>query len=215
MYRTTFLAMAALLLWACGTGSLDVKPVAPHATESPAATSTPVPTVTPTPQPTQTPTPTSTPSRAGTPVTLGDVQPFVRAYVRAKWNYLSGSGTARGLYDLFTPDCQRMVSLVSMERTPAAVQALYKGLQGKRIEDAEFALPLGLNATAESLQIRMPLSSQTRLRVDGNWVTEFEWLYGMNPATMTDKAETLVVRPMGDSFRIASCESLRQWDQLR
>jgi hypothetical protein len=205
MFRAAFFAIVAVMLSACGTGTLDVRSLATNTPIAPTATSTPRPT----------PTPASTPQRSGTPVTLADVQPFIRSYVRAKWNYLSGTGAARSLYDLFSPDCQRMVSLVSMERTPATVQALYRGLQGKNIEDAEFALPLGLNALSEGLQLRLPLSSQTRLRIDGNWVTEYEWLRGMNPATTVDKPETLSVRPAGDSFRIISCENLRQWDQGR
>src|SRR5688572_18119869 len=110
MFRATFLVIAALLLGSCGTGSLEVTPLTtPFVTPE-----TATPAATATPRPTATPTPASTPSRAGTPVTLADVQPFVRAYVRAEWNYLSGSGTARALYDMFTADCQRMVSLVSM-----------------------------------------------------------------------------------------------------
>src|SRR6476469_10295310 len=100
MFRATFFAIIGSLLMACGSGSLDVQSL---------ATSTPIaPTATPTPRATA--TPVSTPQRTGTPVTLADVQPFIRSYVRAKWNYLSGAGTARSLYDLFSPDCQRMVS---------------------------------------------------------------------------------------------------------
>jgi hypothetical protein len=210
MFRATLLVLMALVLMACGTGSLEVAPLTtPHATaEPPPATPTAVP-------PTVTPAPTSTPQRSGTPVTAADLVPFVRSYVRATWNYLSGAGTARSLYELFTTDCQRMVSLVSMERTPALVQSLYKGLHGKNIEDVEFAIPLGLSATSESLQLRKPLSSQTRLRIDGNWLTEYEWLRAMNPVSTVDKPETLTVRAAGDSFRIASCDNLRQWDQQR
>jgi hypothetical protein len=148
-------------------------------------------------------------------VTPADIVPFVKSYVRATWNYLSGAGTARGLYDLFTPECQRMVSLASLERTPALVQALYRGMQGKHVDDVEFAIPLALSATSEALQLRTPMSSQTRLRIDGNWLTIYEWLYAMNPGSTTDKSETLVVRAAGDTFRIASCDNLRQWDQQR
>src|SRR3954454_17860001 len=148
MYRATFLAIAALLLVACSGGSLDVKPL-----------TTVEPTATPTPRPTV--TPVSTPQRSGTPVTAADLAPFVKSYVKSTWNYLTGVGTARALYDLFTPECQRMVSLTAMERTPAQVQALYRGLQGKNVEDVEFALPLAINPSSEGLQLRTPLSSQT------------------------------------------------------
>lgn len=202
MYRATFLAIAALLLAACGSGSLDVKPL-----------TTVELTATPTPRPTV--TPVSTPQRSGTPVTAADLAPFVKSYVKSTWNYLTGVSTARALYDLFTPECQRMVSLTSMERSPALVQALYRGLQGKNVEEVEFAIPLALSASSESLQLRTPLTSQTRIRVDGTSLTVYEWLYAMNPASTTDKTETLVVKAVGDSFRIASCEGLRQWDQQR
>ena len=135
--------------------------------------------------------------------------------MRATWNYLSGAGTARALYDLFTPDCQRMVSLTSLERTPAVVQTVYKGLQGKSVEDVEFAIPLNLRATSASLEIKLPLTSQTRFRIDGNWLTQYEWLRQLNPAAAVDKSETLSVSPANDSFRVASCEHLKQWDQAR
>jgi hypothetical protein len=149
------------------------------------------------------------------PVTLADVVPFAKGYVRTTWNYLSGADTARALYDLFTPDCQRMVSLTSLERTPSVVQTVYKGLQGKSIEDVEFAIPLNLRATSASLEIRLPLSSQTRFRIDGSWLTQYEWLRQLNPAAPADRSETLLLSPIGDSFRISSCEHLKQWDQAR
>jgi hypothetical protein len=219
MFRAIVFVIVALLVVACGTGSLDVKPpTTPQATsEPPTQTPSPVPTLVAvaTPRPTVIPPQANSPQRNGLPVTPADIVPFVRSYVRATWNYLTGAGTARGLYDLFTPDCQRMVSLTSLERTPPLVQALYRGMQGKQIDDVEFAIPLGLNATSEALQLKTPLSSQTRMRIDGTWLTVYEWLYAMNPAATNDKSETLVVRPMGDSFRIASCDNLRQWDQQR
>jgi hypothetical protein len=213
MYRAVLAVFAALLLAACGGGALEVKPPStPQATAEPDATTTA--TTTATPRVSVTPAATGTPQRSGTPATLAGVAPFIRSYVRATWNYLSGAGTARALYDLFTPDCQRMVSLTALERTPSVVQAVYKGLQGKNVEDVEFAIPLSLRATATSLEVRTPLSSQTRLRIEGDWVTEYEWLRGMNPLA-PDKSETLSVSPAGDSFRITSCEHLRQWDQGR
>lgn len=204
MVRATLLLFGALAVLSCGTGSLDVKP---QATPGPTAEA-PSLTATISPSPV-------TPQRTGTPVTAADLVPFVRSYVKATWNYLTGAGQARALYDLFTPECQRMVSLASMERVPARVQALYRGIEGKLVEDVEFAVPLGLNVGSDALQLRTPLTSQTRLRIDGNWLTIYEWLYAINPAVTIDKTETFVVRAAGDSFRVASCENLRQWDQMR
>jgi len=202
----------ALLLAACGGSALDAQPTD---TPAPTAEASATPAPSPTAAPRVTPTATSTPQRGSTPVTLADVVPFTKSYVRATWNYLSGAGTARALYDLFTPDCQRMVSLTSLERTPAVVQTVYKGLQGKNVEDVEFAIPLNLRATSASLEIKLPLTSQTRFRIEGNWLTQYEWLRQLNSAAAVDKSDTLSVLPAGDSFRVASCEHLKQWDQAR
>jgi hypothetical protein len=201
-----------LLLAACGGGALDPRP---FNTPGPAIDASATPEPSPTATPRVTPTATSTPQRNSTPVTLADVAPFTRSYVRTTWNYLSGAGTARALYDLFTPDCQRMVSLTALEHTPAVVQTVYRGLQGKNIEDVEFAIPLNLRATSASLEIKLPLRSQTRFRIDGNWLTQYEWLRQLNPSAAVDQSETLAVSPSGDSLRIASCEHLKQWDQQR
>jgi hypothetical protein len=201
-----------LLLAACSGGALAVKPAdTPASTVEASATPAPSPTT----APRITPTATSTPQRRSTPVTLADVVPFTRSYVRTTWNYLSGAGTARALYDLFSPDCQRMVSLTSLERTPSIVQTVYRGLQGKSIEDVEFAIPVNPRATSAALELKLPLTSQTRFRIDGNWLTQYEWLRQLNPSAAVDQSETLSVSPSGDSFRIASCEHLKQWDQQR
>jgi hypothetical protein len=202
-FRLAGITALALLVAAC-SGDLELNP-----------TVTPSTLVVPSPPPSGAmATPSSTPGRSGTPLTLLDVTPFVKGYVRTSWNYLSGTGTARALYDLFMPDCQRMVSLTSLERTPVQVQNLYKGLMGKSVDDVEFAIPPAIRvSTAGVLEVRLPLSSQTRFRIDGNSLTEFEWTRQLNPAVAVDKANTLLIAPIGDSFRITSCEQLRQWDR--
>src|SRR5215207_7708541 len=100
MRRIAFLVTMALtlLVAACGGSALDLRPVD---TPAPAVEATDTPTPSPTATPRVTPTATSTPQRSSTPVTLADVAPFSRSYVRTTWNYLSGAGTARALYDLF------------------------------------------------------------------------------------------------------------------
>ena len=74
--------------------------------------------------------------------------------MRTEWNYLASSALPKDLYDMFTPECQKMVTVESLAKTPAAVQAVYTGLKGVFIQDIAFQDTLGVRFdTGNRLQI--------------------------------------------------------------
>src|SRR4051794_38700806 len=106
------LTFASLALAGCG-GSEGSTPArtTPNATSLAAqvsgSTPAPVATRTPTPVP-PAPTPTNQ-----------QIHSFAKLYIRTEWNYLASSALPKDLYDMFVPECQKMVTVESLAKTPA------------------------------------------------------------------------------------------------
>ena len=100
---------------------------------------------------------TPTPERPPPTPTNQQILAFAKLYVRTEWNYLASSALPKDLYDMFVPECQKTVTVESLAKTPAAVQAVYSGLKGAFLQDITFQDTLGVRFdTGNRLQIIVP-----------------------------------------------------------
>src|SRR5689334_8464682 len=128
---------------ACG-GSDEATPAKTPVATSQAVASTPSAVATRTP----------TPERPPPTPTNQQILSYAKQYMRTEWNFLAGTALPKDLYDMFVPECQKMVTVESLSKTPAAVQAAYSGLKGTFIQDIAFQDTLGVKFdTGNTLQI--------------------------------------------------------------
>jgi hypothetical protein len=209
--KLTTLIAAALAFFVVACGGSDPQP---------ASTSTPAP-----PPATQSspaaasasPTPgaaTPTPARPAATPTNQQILAFVKHYVRTEWNFLASSALPRDLYDMFLPECQRMVTLESLARTPPAAQTAYRGLKGVFIQDITFQDDVGVRyESGNTLRVVLPKLTKTSIVIDGKPRVLAEWLVGMSTIDVKDDGITFAMVPSGSTFKVSSCESLTQWSK--
>jgi hypothetical protein len=157
---------------------------------------------------------TPTPERPPLTPTNQQILAFAKLYVRTEWNYLASSALPKDLYDMFTPDCQKMVTVESLAKTPAAVQAVYPGLKGAFLQDITFQDTLGVRFdTGNRLQIIVPRFSLATVTLNGKQQNMFEWVKGISSVPAQDETRSFHVIQAGSTLKIASCEALKQWSK--
>jgi hypothetical protein len=200
------LTFASLSLAACG-GSDEAKPAAtPNATSlaGQVSGSTPAPGVTRTPTAVlPAPTPTNQ-----------QILAFAKQYVRTEWNYLASSALPKDLYDMFVPECQKMVTVESLAKTPAAAQAVYTGLKGAYMQDITFQDTLGVKFdTGNTMQIVAPKFSSSTVTINGRQINMLDWVRSISSVPPQDQVRTFHIIQAGSTLKMASCETLKQWDK--
>jgi hypothetical protein len=205
--RVSALALTCLVfaVTACG-GSDDAAPArTPFATtQASTSSATPVATVARTP----------TPERPPPTPTNQQILAFAKLYVRTEWNYLASSALPKDLYDMFTPECQKMVTVESLAKTPAAAQAVYTGLKGAYMQDIAFLDTLGVKFdTGNTLQIVAPKFSRSTVTINGKQINMLEWVRSISEVPPQDQVRTFHIVQAGSTLKMASCETLKQWDK--
>ena len=205
--RALAVALACLMFTVAGCGGSDQPTPAPTPVATTGASSssaTPVATAARTP----------TPERPPPTPTNQQILAFAKLYVRTEWNYLASSALPKDLYDMFLPDCQKVVTLESLTKTPAAVQAQYSGLKGTFMQDIAFLDTLGVRFdTGNRLQIILPKYSLATVTINGKQQNMFDWLKGISSVPAKDDSRSFHVIQSGSTLKIASCETLKQWSK--
>ena len=188
---------------ACG-GSDSSSPAATPGSGSQAISLTPTPVATRTP----------TPARPPATPTNQQILTYAKQFVRTEWNFLASSALPKDLYDMFLPECQKLVTVESLARTPAAVQASYPGLKGLFLQDITFQDTLGVKfVEGNQLQIIVPKLSLSTVTINGKQQNMFEWLKGISTAPVRDEARSFRIVQVGTTLKMASCETLSQWSK--
>lgn len=198
----TFVGVAVA---ACG-GSDDATPaktpVANSAATSLASASTPTAIATRTP----------TPERPPPTPTNQQILAFAKQYLRTEWNYLAGGALPKDLYDLFLPECQKMVTVEALAKSPALVQASFPGLKGTFIQDITFQATLGVKfVEGNQLQVVVPRYSQSTVTINGKQQNMWEWVKSISATTVQDESRGFRVVQAGATLKVSTCETLKQW----
>jgi hypothetical protein len=196
----TFLGAAAA---ACGGSDGATPAKTPVATsQAPASTPAAVATRTPTPE-RPPPTPTNQQLLA-----------YTKQYVRTEWNFLSGSALPKDLYDMFLPECQKMVTVESLAKSPAIVQAAFPGLKGTFIQDITFQDTLGVKfVEGNQLQVVVPRYSQSTVTINGKQQNMWDWVKSISATTVQDESRGFRVVQAGANLKVSTCETLKQWSK--
>ena len=134
--------------------------------------------------------------------------------MRTEWNYLASSALPKDLYDMFIPECQKMVTVESLARTPPAVQAVYTNLKGTFLQDIAFQDTLGVKFdTGNRLQIIVPRFGVATVTINGKQQNMLDWVKSLGPVEVKDETRSFHIIQSGSTLKIASCETLKQWSK--
>jgi len=155
---------------------------------------------------------TPTPERPPPTPTNQQILTYAKQYVRTEWNFLSGSALPKDLYDMFLPDCQKMVTVDALAKSPALVQAAFPGLKGTFIQDITFQDTLGVKfVEGNQLQIVVPRYSQSTVTINGKQQNMWDWVKSMSATTVQDESRGFRVLQVGTTLKVSTCDTLTQW----
>src|SRR4051794_21323986 len=195
------LTFAGVAVAACG-GSDDATQAKTPVATTQAAASTPAAVATRTP----------TPERPPPTPTNQQILAYAKQYVRTEWNYLASSALPKDLYDMFLPECQKMVTVDALAKSPAIVQAAFPGLKGTYIQDITFQDTLGVKfVEANQLQIVVPRYSQSTVSINGKQQNMWDWVKSISATTVQDESRGFRVVQVGSTLKVSTCETLKQW----
>ena len=120
---------------------------------------------------------------------------FAKQYVRTEWNYLASSALPKDLYDMFLPECQKMVTVESLAKSPRARAGRIPGLKGTFIQDITFQDTLGVKfVDRNQLQIVVPKFSQSTVTINGKQQNMLEWVKSISATTVQGRGAVLPYR---------------------
>ena len=190
-----------IILAACGGSDGSSTAATPGAT-SQAISLTPAPVGTRTP----------TPERPPPTPTNQQILTYAKQFLRTEWNFLAGSALPKDLYDMFVPECQRMVTVEALAKTPAVVQAAYPGLKGVFLQDITFQDTLGVRfVEGNALHIFVPKFSASTVTFNGKQQNMYQWVRSISVDPPQDETRSFRVVQSGSTLKVASCEALTQW----